>query len=718
MKIFPARPGLIFLPALLVAFSIAARADQIIYDDALENGWQNWGWATIDYGNPVPVHSGSKSVSVTFASAWQGFQVCHADMDSTPFASISFWLNGGSSGGQKLQVFGLLHTGGTQNQAQKTTYPIGPLAANRWQQFKVPLSALDVAGQGNFTGFVIQDAVGAAQPAFFVDDITLLTGPPPVSVTNANVTVQIDAQANRHAISPLIYGVAFAANSNQLSDLNVPLHRSGGNAATRYNWQINAANRAGDWYFESIAENTSAPGGSGDDFVQMSKGGGAQAMLTVPIIGWVAKLGPNRASLASYSIAKYGAQTGHDPYSADAGNGILQSTGANITNNNPADANMTADVNFQADWVRHLTNRWGTASGGGLRYYLMDNEWSIWHATHRDVHPVGATMDEVLGDFCNYAAMVKSIDPKALIAGPEEWGWSGYLYSGYDQQYGATHGWSSQPDRAAHGGQDFAPWFLRQVQQRSQTAGKRLIDVFSLHYYPQGGESLNNDISTATQLLRNRSTRSLWDTNYVDQSWINSIVMLIPRMKSWVAANYPGTLTGITEYNWGADDHMNGATAQADVLGIFGREGLDLAARWTCPAPGTPAYNAFKMFRNYDGNRSTFGDTSVLADVPNPDNLAAFAGVRTSDRALTVMVINKDLKNFTPVTLRLADFAASGTAQVWQLAAKNISRLNNLTFTNSVVSSTLPAQSVTLFILPPAVLLRPLGAQTSSVNDF
>ena len=92
--------------------------------------------------------------------------------------------------------------------------------------------------------------------------------------------------------------------------------------------------------------------------------------------------------------------------------------------------------------------------------------------------------------------------------------------------------------------------------------------------------------------------------------------------------------------------------------------------------------------------------------------------MRTSDRALTVMVINKDLKNFTPVTLRLADFAASGTAQVWQLAAKNISRLNSLTFTNSVVSSTLPAQSVTLFILPPAVLSRPLGAQTSSVNNF
>ena len=48
-------------------------------------------------------------------------------------------------------------------------------------------------------------------------------------------------------------------------------------------------------------------------FIQESKSGGAQAMLTIPIIGWVAKLGPGRASLASYSTNKYGPQTATDP---------------------------------------------------------------------------------------------------------------------------------------------------------------------------------------------------------------------------------------------------------------------------------------------------------------------------------------------------------------------------------------------------------------------
>src|SRR5207248_4114337 len=169
---------------------------------------------------------------------------------------------------------------------------------------------------------------------------------------------------------------------------------------------------------------------------------------------------------------------------------------------------------------------------------------------------------------------------------------------------------------------------------------------FSVHYYPQGGE-FSNDTSTNTQLLRNKSTRSLWDPNYTDQSWINSVVQLIPRLKSWVNTYYPGTLTAITEYNWGAESHINGATTQADILGIFGREGLDLAARWTTPDAATPTYKAIKMYRNYDGNKSAFGDTSVSATGPNPDNVAVFAAQRTSDSALTVMAISKYLSGST-----------------------------------------------------------------------
>src|SRR2546429_4946246 len=162
------------------------------------------------------------------------------------------------------------------------------------------------------------------------------------------------------------------------------------------------------------------------------------------------------------------------------------------------------------------------------------------------------------------------------------------------------------------------PWLLNQLRQRATNTNQRLLDYFTLHYYPQSGES-GNDVSASMQLTRNRSTRSLWDTNYMDASWINSVVILIPRMKSWVAAYYPGTKIGITEYNWGAESHINGATTQADIYGIFGREGLDMGARWTTPDPTTPTYKAMKMYRNYDGSKSTFADTSCYCTVPHPD---------------------------------------------------------------------------------------------------
>ncbi len=517
---------------------------------------------------------------------------------------------------------------------------------------------------------------------------------------NAGVTVAVDANAGRHAINPNIYGVAFATTA-QLSDLNVPINRYGGNNSSRYNWQLNADNRDQDWYFESIPDASSVAGERGDTFISTSRAGGAQAMITVPIIGWVAKLGPNRAKLGSFSQAKYGAQTGSDPYFTDAGNGILQSTGQYVTGNDPNDADVPNSSNYQQQWIQAIVNKWGLAARGGQPYYLLDNEHSIWFASHRDVHPDGPTMDEILTRMEDYASHIKAVDPGALVAGPEEWGWSGYFYSGYDQQYGAAHNWSSFPDRMNHGGQDYLPWLLTQLK----SDGRRLLDIVSIHYYPEGGE-FGNDVSTNMQLLRNKSTRSLWDPNYVDQSWINDKVMLIPRLRSWADTYYyPGTPIALTEYNWGAEAHINGATTQADILGIFGRQGLDLAARWTTPAASTPTYKAIKIYRNYDGQKSGFGDVSVSATVVNPDNVAAFAAQRTPDGALTVMVISKYLSGTTPVTVSLANFSGSGTAQAYQLSSANaITRLADLTYSGSSVAFTAPAQSITLLVLPKGAL--------------
>src|SRR5579862_189852 len=538
---------------------------------------------------------------------------------------------------------------------------------------------------------------------------------------NPAITIAVDAAANRRAISPNIYGMAWA-NPAALADLNCPVNRIGGNSASRYNWQLNADNRGADWFFESIGDANAAAGERGDTFFSNAKAAGAQTLLTIPMIGWVAKLGANRAKLAGFSQAKYGAQTGNDlQWFADAGNGVLKSTGQNVSGNDPNDAGIPADSDYQQNWVRALTSKWGSAADGGVRYYILDNEPSLWHSTHRDVHPTGASMDEVRDKILDYAAKIKAVDPSATIVGPEEWGWSGYLLSGYDQQYGSVHGWSYLPDRAAHNNADYLPWLLDQLHENALATGQRPLDIFSVHYYPQGGE-FGDDVSTLTQVLRNHSTRSLWDPNYVDESWINDKVDLIPRLRNWVNTHYfSDAKIAITEYNWGAEAHINGATTQADILGIFGREGLDLATRWTTPNASTPTYKAIQMYRNYDGAKSTFGDTSVLANAPNPDNVAAFAAQRSSDGALTIMAISKYLAGNTPVTVSLANFTEGTFAQVYQLTAANrIDRLAEVGLTANGFSTTLPPQSITLFVIPPGNnnALNAPGKLTASVSHY
>lgn len=157
----------------------------------------------------------------------------------------------------------------------------------------------------------------------------------------------------------------------------------------------------------------------------------------------------------------------------------------------------------------------------------------------------------------------------------------------------------------------------------------------------------------------------------------------------------------ITEYNWSGEANVNGATTQADIYGIFGAYGLDMATRWAVPANTAPTYKAIQMYRNYDGADSTFGDTSVSAIAPNVDNLSAFAALRKADGALTVMVISKVLTGNTPFTLTLANCAPSGTAKVYRLTSSDvIQALSSLAWSAGTLHDAEPAQSITLYILP------------------
>jgi hypothetical protein len=330
----------------------------------------------------------------------------------------------------------------------------------------------------------------------------------------------------------------------------------------------------------------------------------------------------------------------------------------------------------------------------------------LWNSTHRDVHPAAVTYNELRDRTYAYAAAVKQADPGAQTLGPVLWGWCAYFYS-------AADGCAPGSDRAAHANTDFTPWYLQQMQAYETEHGLRILDYLDLHYYPQaGGVALADAGSAQTQALRLRTTRSLWDASYLDESWISDTapggvaVNLIGRMKAWVNANYPGTKLAITEYNFGGLEHINGALAQADVLGIFGREGVDLATIWAPPAADEPGAYAFRMFRNYDGQGGKFGATSVQAQSADQSQLAVYAAQR-GDQALTILVINKSGNSLTS-QLTLQGFSPAQSAQVFRYSAANLNAI--VTEAGQPVgaqgfTAQYPANSITLFVIPLGVPL-------------
>jgi hypothetical protein len=538
---------------------------------------------------------------------------------------------------------------------------------------------------------------------------------------NPATAVSVDANANRHAINPNIYGIAYG-DAYDMTTLNAPLNRWGGDATSRYNWQIDAYSAGNDWYFETYPNGSGTPAGSADAYVATTRANsGAEPLFTIPMIDYLANLGANRSTLEGFSVMKYGPQTATDPYNSDAGNGVSAATGTDITGNNPLDTGVPNSTTIQQGWLQHFVSTFGSASTAtGIKYYILDNEPSLWYSTHRDVHPIPANYQEMYDKIVAYASTIRAADPAAKIVGPEEWSWWAMYASGFDQANGFS---AANSDYNTHGQTYYYPWLLQQFYAYQQQTGTKLLDVLAVHCY--NGAPGSSDDSLSGQQYRNRETRILWDPTFQDPSWYGDIgingrvINWIPTMKAMVSQYYPGLEIGCTEYNWGDEPNLNGATTQADVLGIYGREGFDLATRWTVakntgatPTTYYVTYLASQIYRNYDGNNSTFGDTSVQAVVANPDDLSAFAAVRASDGALTVMVINKQ-QGSTPVTVSLANFSTSGTAQAWQISSASqtsIAQLPDLNVANNAVSATVPSQSITLFVIPSGSVLSPPNA--------
>jgi Glycoside hydrolase family 44 len=532
-------------------------------------------------------------------------------------------------------------------------------------------------------------------------------------------TLSVDVNSDRHPISDNIYGMNFCAE-DLAKELALPVNRWGGNATSRYNWQVNVSNAGSDYYF--IIQNLGSPptpSADADAFVAQNVRTGTRSILTIPVIPYLTRGRPGVTTgvtaACSYSVPTPYSGTQFDTTlgygGSTCGNGSKAGVPVGLLSSTQRDALNVANTQASAQgWIAHLVATYGAAAAGGVALYMMDNEPSLWQSTHPDIYAVNQLSYDVLVSQTElYARAVKDSDATAQVMGPSDWGYSAY----FDSPPGYALGTGGY---AAHSNTFFGIYYLQQMQAyAAANSGLRILDYFDEHYYPQAVGANGNQIALhdddgapATQALRLRAVRSLWDSTYTDESWIASVgapfptqLQLIPRFRGWVASNYPGTKVSLSEYNFGALNSMNGALTQADVLGVFGREQLDLATLWGPPAATDPGAYAFRIYRNYDGAGSRYGDVWVQAESSDQSQLALYAAQRSADGALTLVVLNKTAASLaSPITV--ANFPPAAAVQGFQYSASNLGSIQTLPETSlsaGVLSASYPSNSITLWVV-------------------
>jgi len=248
----------VFVTLASLNWTAKAQTNLAIYTGYLVNGFQNWSWASNNIYNNSPVYTNSHSISVTNNTSYAALYLEHPEFDTSLYQSLDFWINGGSSGGQKLQVVGLLDGNG------QSSYSLGTLNANVWQHFTIPLSSLGVAHATNFTGFFIQSSIASAEPVFYVDQIQLLAGSPP-----AMVHLGVDAATVIRGVDPRWFGLNTATwdgnlgNSQTLALLRqigcTALRWPGGSTSDEYHW---ASDISGNKTFMNLVTNLAAQSNS------------------------------------------------------------------------------------------------------------------------------------------------------------------------------------------------------------------------------------------------------------------------------------------------------------------------------------------------------------------------------------------------------------------------------------------------------------------------
>ncbi|RYG49667.1 endoglucanase A [bacterium] len=417
------------------------------------------------------------------------------------------------------------------------------------------------------------------------------------------------------AISPYVYGT----NDSDWRGRQryQTLYRWGGNRTTAYNWENNASNAGSDYQHQ----NDSYLGGGEKPLeaiylqAKYPLSYGAAVLITVPTIGYVAadkNGGGDVSQTPNYLQTRFKVSR---PFKGSA----LSST-----------PNLSDGYVNQDEFVYSVRKRFGANK---TIFYALDNEPDLWQETHARIHPNNPTYEEIAVRSRDYAKAIKSGDPNGLVFGPVSYGWSGF-----QQLQNASDA----------NGRFFLDWYMARMKQESATAGKRLLDVLDLHWYPEARGAGKRITQTGTEPglidARVQAPRSLWDPTYTEDSWIaqyatSGPIKLVPRMFDKISANYAGTKLAFTEWNFGGGDQIDGGVTVADVLGVFGREGVFAANYWELRDDESYAYGGFDMFRNFDQKGAAFGDLSAKVTNANPVAISVYASKDSTQTNRRVFVI-------------------------------------------------------------------------------
>jgi hypothetical protein len=444
----------------------------------------------------------------------------------------------------------------------------------------------------------------------------------------ASVTFSVTTQSGLRAISPLIYGVNPGALECADASARFALCRLGGNRWSTYNWENNASNAGSDLCFQNdgALEASDTPGLAVTRVMQEAAGVSAATLVTVPVLDYVArdKLGGTPPPDCSGNVTESGADYLTTRFAAN-----FATKGSGFVN----PPNTTDDAVYADEFVAFLQG----SAGQARVIFGLDNQPGLWSLTHSEIHPDPATYAEVVQRNEDFARAIRATWPTTEI--------SGYVGYGYNDFINLQN----SPDAATLG--TFVDYYLDAMQSADDgTPGARLVDYLDVHWYSEAqgdqGRIITNDASPSMVSARVQAPRSLFDASYVENSWITEFtggqpVQLVPWLKDKIANHYPGTKLAISEWNYGGGADISGAIAAADALGIFGREGVELAA-WAAFTDENPfVLGAFRAFRNYDGAGSGFGDTSVAATTTSLDLSAVYASVDSGDGHVVVVSINR-----------------------------------------------------------------------------